>query len=144
MNILVMEDRAVALDIEDVILEMEEGHKVLIANGVRDARSHWEYEKIDVIIADLNFSTEGLEPEEAAQTQDGRLTGWVWLREYVFKNDPKMKKRTIIYSDYTDKLYDNVAEKEYAGITIVPKKGATSTQQKVVDRIREISSEVSL
>ena len=83
-------------------------------------------EQIDCIIADLNMKPEGLEENQIAQTMAGLLTGWIWLRDYVFKDIPSMKEKTIIYTDYKDHLLAKVKSNELKGIKVISKKGGGS------------------
>ncbi len=137
MNILVLEDRGSVSHYMEKALQ-EPGHKILSSFNVNDARSNWELGKIDCLIVDLNMAPNGLNPEEVKDTHDGLLTGWIWLREYVYKNNPEMRKRTIIYTDYMDALVDNVSEEQLDGIHLVPKRGSTRPAKQILKRVEEI------
>ena len=141
MNVLFLEDRgATAFFVERWLTE--NGHIVLSAYNPNDAQSHWnKHDKIPIhcIILDLQTPTNGLIDEQKNRTVGGTLAGWVWLYDNVLTEAPEMRERTIIYSDYTYVFYENVPEKEYKDITIVPKKQRSSAAEDVVARIREIA-----
>ncbi len=137
MNVLVLEDRgSVAHYMRDAL--EENGHVVLDAVGINDAKSHFRNETVDCIIADLNMSPSGLNPQEIEETGDGLLTGWIWLRDYVYKEDPSMKRRTIILSEYTYAL-EIVPAEDLSGIRQVDKKGSVSPADKVLRYVQDIA-----
>lgn len=121
MNILILEDSgSVAINLADICSDL--GHNVFRAFNILDAKSHWEEQKIDCIIADLNMARNGLSKEEKDKTFDGILTGWVWLKEHILP-DSNMKNKIIIYSDYIAVLKTSgIDESEYAGILLIKKR----------------------
>jgi CheY-like chemotaxis protein len=138
MNILLLEDRgSVSFYLKEALTK--EGHVVLDAMGINDAQSYWGAEKIDCLIVDLNMSPDGLKPDETQQTKDGLLTGWFWLRNYVYKPSPAMKQRTIILSEYINALCECVPAEELKGIRLVPKKGSTSPAEQLLDHVKCIA-----
>lgn len=138
MNVLLLEDRgSVSFYLTEALTE--EGHVVLDAMGINDAQSYWGAEKVDCLIVDLNMSPDGLKSEEIQQTKDGLLTGWVWLRNYVFVEKPQMKERTIILSEYIKALLANVPPEELKGIRLVPKKGSSSPAEHLLDHVKAIA-----
>ncbi|WP_321473453.1 hypothetical protein [uncultured Paludibaculum sp.] len=128
MNILFLEDRGSVTEYIKEILERDNKHRVIEAFDINDAQSSWEdrtKQPIHCMIIDLNMPADGLTEVEEAATAAGLLTGWIWLREYVFKVDPGMKARTIIFSDYLAEFKDRVPEEECRGISIIAKRSAT-------------------
>lgn len=122
MNILFLEDRgSVSFPLVDELRGQR--HEVFDAGSVRDARSYWEDKKIDCLIVDLNMDPAGLTDEQANQTHGGLLTGWIWLRDYVFNVRQDMRQRTIIYTDYMEQLRANVPPSDLAGLRLVSKRG---------------------
>lgn len=137
MNILLLEDRGgVSFYLEEALLAA--GHKVFPAFNVNDAKSFWGRGDIECIIADLNMSPEGLTKDEIEQTKAGILTGWIWLREHVFKNNDAMRARTIIYSEYLDYLDAAVTK----GICLIPKRGSTNPTTELLKHVKTISQKL--
>src|SRR4030042_3452663 len=87
------------------------------------AKSCWEEEKerLDCIIADINMEPRGLKEEEIDQTAGGLLSGWIWLKYYVFPERAYMRKRTIIFTAYPKEFEKKVLPKEREGISLVSK-----------------------
>ena len=141
MNVLFVEDRGATAYFVERWLK-ENGHYVLNAFNPNDAQDHWNKRDevpIHCIMLDLQISTTGLSHQQKERSFGGTLSGWIWLQDNVVTEAPEMRERTIIYSDYTHALYENVAEAEYRGITIIPKKQRSSAGEEVVARIREIA-----
>ena len=140
MNILIVEDRiSVSRYMKKALRKL--GHVVFHALNIYDARECWEDENItiDCLIVDLNMTPDGLTDDEIKATKDGVLTGWIWLKNHVFDNEPNMRPRTIIYTEYKTQL-EREASGELGGIrAIIPKRGSTSTAQAVLDQVRAIS-----
>ena len=86
MKILILENQgSISLLLKAHLTQ--EGHEVYNAFNVNDARSYWESKekKIDCIIVDLNMVPAGLTPAEAQATENGLITGWIWLKNYIFE-----------------------------------------------------------
>lgn len=99
MNILLLEDRgSVAYPLREDL--EQNGCTVFLAQNISRAKSYWEQEQIDCIIADLNMDPRGLSETEKEQTERGLFSGWVWLKNYVFNKNENMKKKTIILTAY--------------------------------------------
>jgi hypothetical protein len=130
MNILVLEDRGIVSYYLQEFLE-DKGHQIYHAFNINDANSYLVEHEDDIgcIITDLNMSSVGLTDIEINQTHAGLFSGWIWLREYVFNKYPKMKLRTIIYSDYLEDLQKFVSASELAGINLVRKRGTKASEQ---------------
>jgi len=138
MKILVLEDRGSVISQVAATLR-DRDHLVSDVLSINDAKEEWDNHKneIDCLIVDLNMRNDGLTEEEASMTKGGLLTGWVWLKNYVYKDRPDLKTRTIIYTEYLDELRAKVSEAELDGIRCV-KKGADSAEM-VLSYLREIS-----
>jgi CheY-like chemotaxis protein len=121
----------------------ELGHKVFSAYSVSDANSYLDEEKIDCIIVDLNMPTNGLSQGEVELTNDGLLTGWIWLHEYVLKEKPNMKERTIIYTEYMSELRAKISNNELEGILIISKKGPSSPALQIIDHLNDIEQKMN-
>lgn len=139
MKILIVEDRgSVAIQMKHVL--EQRGHEVLKAVSINDAQSFWEAGSIDCLIVDLNMSPVGLEPAEIKETKSGLLTGWVWLKQRVYSDNPAMKQCTIIYTEYLDSLEEHVPESEWAVIERIRKKGSTSPGELVLNAVARIAA----
>ncbi len=143
MNVLLLEDRGSAGFYVEEWLKAH-GHNVLSAFNPNDAQSHWqdrETTPVHCIILDLYVPTEGLSEAQIAESEDGLLSGWVWFRDSVLRDEPKMKQRTIIYSDYVPTLRNSshVDPSEYRGISIIPKRRRSSSARDVISRIQEVA-----
>ncbi len=139
MRVLFLEDRGdVAKHLKETL--EERGHEVLRALEVSDAQSYWEDKQpIECLIVDLNMDPAGLPEGMEKETKGGLLTGWIWLRESVFKERPKMKPRTIIYTDYLGQLRELVTPEELEGIYLVQKRDLFgSSADKVLEYLEQI------
>lgn len=137
MNILVLENRG---SVSYYMVEaLRAQHEVFDAQSITDAQSYLESERIDCFIIDLNMDPYGLEDDEIAETRDGLLTGWIWLREYVYKENPSLKSQTIIYTEYLPDLKANVPFEELKGIFLVPKRGTTGVARQVRNTVDTIA-----
>ena len=125
MNVLVLEDRgSVSFYLEEGI--RSRGHTVFSAFTIPDARSYWENEQIDCIVVDSNMSPDGLGEEQIKRTKDGLLTGVIWLLDSVFPERQDMRERTIIYTDYLERLRESFTDEELRGLQLFSKKGSVS------------------
>jgi hypothetical protein len=82
-----------------------QGHEAIVAYNIFQARDAWlkERQEISYIIADLHMDPSGLTETERNETERGRYSGYIWLRNYVF-SDPdfgNIRDFTIIMSAYT-------------------------------------------
>jgi hypothetical protein len=118
------------------------GHTVYQAYSVNDAKSYWTSQSIDCLIVDSNMVTDGLSPEEVEQTHDGMLTGWIWLHNYVLKENEKMRNRTIIYTEYMSDLLALVPDSELKGIHLVAKKGPNSPAAEIKKIVESIAQNI--
>lgn len=141
MTILFLEDRgSVSVPLTEK-LELD-GYNVISAYDINDAQSVWENRKempIDCLIIDLNMPADGLSEDEQKQTNGGLQTGWIWLREYVFKDHAEMKARTVIFSDYLNPFREKVKESEYEGVITIPKSAAYSPVEKLLIEVKKIA-----
>jgi CheY-like chemotaxis protein len=138
MNVLVLEDRGSAAYYVKGWIESQ-GHVALLALTPNDASSHWHERKkvpIDCIMLDLNLPTDGLNEAQKEQSQGGLLSGWVWFRDTVLTQEPMMRQRTIIYSDYIPVL--QASKEDYSGIKLVPKRRRSRSADEVTAWFNQI------
>lgn len=142
MNILLLEDRGVVAYPLKESLE-KNNHTVFLAPNISRAKAYWREKKADCIIADLNMPPDGLDEGEAEQTAGGLLTGWIWLRNYVFAEEESMKKRTIILTAYMKELTDIVGDEELEGIALVGKNPLADTDTgSILHHVEEIAKKL--
>jgi hypothetical protein len=122
MKIMVLEDRGV-VSAPLIAALREAGHTVSDAGWIYDAIGIWKREESDCLIVDLNMVPDGLTDEQIEETQGGLLTGWVWLKHYVFETGEHWKRRTLIYTRYFQEFADLVPESERAGVKVISKTG---------------------
>lgn len=139
MKILFFEDRgAVNIPIVDAL--ERKGHRVFSAYNVNDATSYWEDEQpLDAIILDLSVDPTGLSDSQLEQTQEGLLTGWIWLRDTVLREHPEFGKRTCIYTEFRDVLIGAVPEEERRDIRVIGKREEEAPKQ-LIQAIGEIAT----
>lgn len=139
INVLFLEDEASAYYylVEDL---EEEGFNIYIATNVSRAKTLWEETRIDFIIADLNMPPRGLNDKgEIEETSDARLTGWVYLKKYVYSKKPEMKERTIILTAYMEELKRRVDEKELEGIKLIKKKTDEDEMNDIKETLKDMA-----
>jgi hypothetical protein len=142
MNILVVEDRgSVSFYLTEAL--QAEGHVVLEAFNINDAKAHWDQREstpIDCMIVDLNMPPDGLTQEQKGESQGGLLTGWLWLRDYVLPRvSTEYRRRVIMCSHYLADLRNLVRAGEYQGIFLVEKRGLSGGSGDLLERVRAIS-----
>jgi len=142
VNILVVEDRAAVSCYLTEALELE-GHMVLAAYNISDAKDHWARRRtmpIHCIIVDLNMPTDGLDQKQEGESHGGLLTGWLWLHDCVLPHVPaKYRQRVIICSGFLADLEKLVRADKYQGIFLVDKHSPSSGAAKVLERVSAIS-----
>lgn len=144
MNILFLEDSGYVANLMKKGLESQ-GHMVFHALGINDAQSYLESEHIDCFIIDTNMDPSGLKQELIDQSHDGTLSGWLWLKEYVFnekknKEEKDVKKKTIIFSEYIQELKLYAEENDLQGIRLISKKDSSSPAEQVLNHLKVIES----
>lgn len=135
MKILLIEDRGSVSFYLKALIE-QDGDEVIEAYSILDAQSCLEKNKIDCIILDLNLDAFGLTELEERQTENGTITGWIWLNNYVLNKNPEMQERTIIYSDYVNVLRSAVDVNLLSDFVIYQKR--ESSAEKLIDQINKI------
>ena len=63
-----------------------------------------EKKNIKLICTDLNLSTKGLTPSETKQSFGSRLAGWIWLKNYVYKDEKNKNIKYVIRSAFVSDL----------------------------------------
>ena len=138
MNILILEDRgSTAYYLEEALAAR--GHRILSAFNVVDAQCCWENEQIDFIVAGSNMSPDGLDEEETEETCDGLLTGVIWLLKRVFKDRKEMRDRTIIYTEYNERIREKVSGDGLKGVYFLPKRGSTKPVEALLAYIERVA-----
>jgi len=139
VNVLLLEDNGFASEMLKAVLT-DDGHTVFDAFNTNDATSYWKSEEIGCIVLDLNMSTKWLSEGQRKRCDGGALTGWVWFEDEVLKTKKgtMMHARTVIFSDYRDRLVASVDASELDGIEIVPKRGESSNFERVLQAVRRI------
>lgn len=101
MKILILEDFGdLYFSFEEEIKSEIQGTIVLSATQPAEAQYLLETEKPDFMVVDLSLVPIGLTKKQTDESLCGRLSGYIWLRDNVFKLDGQWKKKTIIYSGY--------------------------------------------
>lgn len=105
MNILLLEDSG-SIYAAFNELATENGINFIKAYQISDAIDVFDTNKdsLDIILVDLNVIATGLTNDEINLTDGGKLSGWIWLKNYVLKEDSKLAKKVIIYSEYINVL----------------------------------------
>lgn len=70
---------------------------------------------IDCIIADLNMEDQWLGKYQE-ESNGGVLTGWVWLRRFVYANEAYRRIPSIIYSGYIRDLKSYLRERNESNL----------------------------
>lgn len=141
MNILILEDSGwIAYNMEELLTQ--KGHNMFNAGTIDEAQDFWKHEQIDCIISDLNMDPEGLSSTELEKTQNGLLTGWIWLNSRVFSSKPSMREKTVIYSAYANALKSIVVEELLSSIRIVAKSSVANSVRTVLEHVYEIAAKL--
>ena len=146
MNILLLEDRgSVSHYLTEELENM--GHTVYDAYNINDAKSIWEENEksLDCIIADLNLETDGLKEDEEIETKGGVLSGWIWLLNYIFIDNSKMKLQIIIYTDYLNYLDDYLKGKgkkreDYKEVRFITKRDDVGPSSELIKTIKKLAN----
>jgi len=109
MKILILEDRELTLSMLAEVLS-KNGYSIIPCVDIYEANEAWNQGNIDMVITDLSMNPDGLTMAEKHETNGAILSGWIWLKNYVLKNNEDFKSRCIIFSDYID--YANQLIKE--------------------------------
>lgn len=89
-------------------LHIEDCSSIDEANSILDKVG---IENIGLVITDLHLEPDGLTFEESRDTRNGILSGWVWLKTYIWDKISKTQNNNIkfiIYSQYTDELRERI------------------------------------
>jgi len=89
-----------------------EGFYVLDCINIYEAIENWVKHNvdIDIIVTDLNMNSNGLTADEAALTEDGQYSGWLWLLNYVLNDYDRntILNKIFILSEYNKNLKEKV------------------------------------
>jgi hypothetical protein len=136
-------------DFPPLLIALEEilknhGYQTKSAVNIYQAKDYWNTNKdsIKCLIVGLNISPDGLNAHEINETKLGLYSGWVWLNNYVFPERPKLKKNTIIFTGYKEKLIDKLSKDNELdlldGICIISKKN-TDIARQFIRQIKTLS-----
>jgi len=122
MKILILEDSGSIYEsfndyAKENNMEFIKANKISAANDVFNDQKKY----IDLILVDLNVLPSGLLPNEVDQTDGGKLSGWIWLKNYVLTEDISWRNKIIIYSEYVTVLKDKISRGELLGIELMEK-----------------------
>jgi hypothetical protein len=112
MKILTFDDKPeVGYYIKD-FFDDEPGHDFITCRTCSKVMQELKVGLFDCYIADLNAATMGLSNEIEEKTQGGLLTGWFLLTEHIWKSDLNGIAKTIIFSDYNERLRGYINSEE--------------------------------
>lgn len=121
MNILYLEDRASIFQPLKDKLESK-GHKIFKAIQISDAIGYINEKTIDFLIIDLRVLPTGLKPMEIKKSFAGRISGWIFLENYVFNQRPDLKPKTIVFSEYIYQLEKSINLEDFPEVRFFSKK----------------------
>jgi len=101
--ILILEDEPYLLRQLKDFFE-DEGFEVIDCVSIFEGMECWDNNKsrIDIILTDTNMSPNGLTEEEIKISDNGCLSGWIWIKNYVLNDQKRLFQieRIFILSDY--------------------------------------------
>lgn len=113
MHILYLEDSS---DLRTEIIEFlkDNNHTVQDCYAIDEAKEYLEDEpQVDCIITDLNMDDQWL-GEHRMDAHGGELSGWVWVRWFVWENPLYNEVPCIFYSGYIG-LFEGFLEESEDG-----------------------------
>jgi hypothetical protein len=137
MRILYVEDSSPFRNTVESRL-VDNGHIVESAATISRANGCLSLHEFDCLIVDLNMQTLGLSPEQIEYSDSGLCTGWIWLREQVFKDgyNKSYESCVIICSAYLkDVKPDIITEIENIGILCINKSDGIDALIKEIKKI---------
>ena len=131
MNILILEDNLYMSEVmEQDMEEYFNNHNIdvdiIVCNGIYEANMAIENQEYDYIISDLNMNPDGLDEYLYCDTMGALLTGWVWVKNYIFKNNSK--SFVVFYSDFSEELKHIDEYKEYSDKSLLINKSEKSIE----------------
>lgn len=100
---------------------VEDGYKVQsftrIDQAIQYLKDHPNGEGIDCIITDMNMDDEWL-GEFQGESYGGLLSGWVWLRRFVYISNKYQQIPCIVYSGYIQELRSYLEERHESDLLV--------------------------
>jgi CheY-like chemotaxis protein len=120
MLILLIEDMGRFSSTLELLLK-KNNHSVDVCSTIIRAQGFLPKSRYDCLIVDLYMNTLGLEPNQIKESYDGLFSGWIWLRDEVFKKDLINRKQVIIFSAYLDEFRVKMPNENTEGIIMIKK-----------------------
>lgn len=129
MDILILEDDLYMADMmkrymEEYFNNHNIAVNIIVCNGIYRANMAIANQEYDYIISDLNMNPNGLDEYLYCDTLGALLTGWVWVKNYIFKNNSK--SFVIFYSGFSEALKHIDEYKEYSDKSLIINKSEKS------------------
>lgn len=145
MKVLFIEDRG---SVSEPIIKglVEEGFGIVHAISIADATFKLSEAQYDAMILDVNMDSKDLEEIAKIKVNDINtiITGWYWLKYYVYPNYTYIINKVIIFSDYIDQLCEPyVSQKDLVGIPLLEKRKYTDPIKILTNSIREIEKNIN-
>lgn len=111
MRVLVLDDRYESLDAICYRLRSE-GFEVQSCPTIFMADAIIEEFGTEAIVTDLSMRPEGLEEDHITRTHGSLLTGYIWFKEHVIRNNAEDDyiRRTTFFSEYLEIANDIIIE----------------------------------
>lgn len=124
-----------------IMFLQKQGHEVYDAYNINDANYYLrESGPFNCIIIDIQGPVDGLTDAEKQQTERGEISGWIWLKNYVLKQNPDLAARIIIYStSQTITILNRVDPSADEKVKIISIQGRDSGAEKVLAQLKQIS-----
>ncbi len=120
-RVLIVEDQGTMYDaLRNGVINV--GHEVISAVQISEANYRFNNEDPHFMILDCDVIPVGLTSEEINESQTGRISGWIWLVNYILPKHPGWKSKVIVYSKFTHLLHKYDKEYKNKGILILSKK----------------------
>ena len=115
MRILLLEDKPDTL--YSIAQELKQHYFVHMCSSITKAKESIANnlaqdditKKIDTIVTDLNMSYAGLTPKEQEMTHGSKLSGWIWLINYVYIIPENSGIKPVIYSEFISTLEGRIS-----------------------------------
>jgi len=116
MKILILDDsHFIQDDLADYILLADRSHHIVRCLHCADVEYQLDYQKkcneqpYDLFIVDMNAPTIGLTNEQAIESQNGWLTGWIVIRDIILPKCPDAERKIVVFSGWSKILDDYIS-----------------------------------
>lgn len=138
MKILHLEDMSeVTFILAEKFLEL--GHFYKEAVSLYEMDELLSKDKYDCLIMDINLSPAGLPPILIKETQEGKISGWIWIKNVAIPTYGIDPRDIIIYSDYIY-LLEGISDKKLDDIIKIPKRKAGKRESSVSELEKAVIS----